>query len=100
MKITGRQALKISRLIGKLDLKIKDPTADANEVGADLMLQIAGKLGDAEDEVAEIISIITGVPVEEALDVDLVEVFEKEQKEGANGFLSFFTSAVKSRMKE
>ena len=100
MKITGRQALKISKLIKKLDLKIKDPKADANEVGADILLQIAGNIGDAEDEVAEILSILTGVPVEEALDVDLVALFEKEQKEGESSFLSFFISAVKSRMSE
>jgi GGDEF domain-containing protein len=98
MKITTRQALKVSKLIGKLDLKIKDPKAAADEIGADLILQIAGKLGEAEDEIAEIISMLTGLPKEEALDADLMEIFEKEQ--GENGFISFFISAVKRRIKE
>ena len=98
MKITTRHALKISKLIGKLDLKIKDPKAGADEVGADLILQIAGKIGDAEEEVAEIVSMLTGLPKEEALDADLIEIFEKEKEE--NGFISFFLSAVKRRIQE
>lgn len=96
-KITTRLALKVSRLIGKLDLKITDPKASADEVGADLILQIVGKIGDAEDEVAEIIATVAGVTKEEALDMDLVEFFESNK--GDNGLISFFISAVRSKLK-
>lgn len=98
MKITTRQALKVSKLIGKLNLKIENPKGTAEEIGADLILQIASKVGDAEDEVAEIVAMLTGLPKEEALDADLMEIFEKEK--GENGFISFFTSAVKRRIQE
>ncbi|MBN2796233.1 MAG: hypothetical protein JXR88_12555 [Clostridia bacterium] len=98
MKITTRQALKVSKLIGKLNLKISNPKGTAEEIGADLILQIAGKVGDAEEEVSEIVSMLTGLPKEEALDADLMEIFEKEK--GENGFISFFISAVKHRIQE
>ena len=100
MKITGRQALKVAKLIKKLNLKISDPKGTAEEVGADLIMQVMNNIGEAEEEVAEILSILTGVPAEEALDVDLIGLIEKEKAAGEDGFLSFFISVVKSRMKE
>jgi len=98
MKVTTRQALKISKLIKKLNLKVTNPNGTQNEIGSDMILQIVSNIGDAEQEVAEVISIITGTSPEEALDIDLIELFEKEK--GENGIISFFMSAVKHRMNE
>jgi len=98
IKITTRVALKVAKIIGKLDLDFSgiDAKAEVGEVGKTMLLQIINKLGDAEEEVIELIAAVKGCSKEEALEVDLVELFKDET--GEDGLLAFFSSAVKSRM--
>jgi VIT1/CCC1 family predicted Fe2+/Mn2+ transporter len=98
MKLTTRVALKVAKLIKKLDIKINNPEGTAQEVGADVILQMVNKAGDAEDEILELLAAVTGKTKEEAMEIDLIEFFQEEMKE--DGFLAFFSSALKSHMRE
>ena len=91
--LTLKQGLKLSAIIDKLDLKITDPKADANKIGADLMMQIISKAHKAEQEIYAFVAEIKGITPQEAEKVDLVQ-FIKEIASDA-GLVSFFKSAVK-----
>lgn len=96
LKITGRDLLKISRLVDKLDLKIENAAAPAEEVGASLIMQIVRKLGTAEDEVADLLTIFTGGTKEEALEVDLLDLYETKIKPNIKQLAPFLQSVTKA----
>ncbi len=91
--LTLKQGLKLSAIIDKLDLKITDPNATQEQIGADLMMQIISKAHKAEQEIYAFAADIKGVSVEEAESIDLIQ-FVKELVSDA-GVVNFFTSAVK-----
>src|SRR5690606_3248257 len=95
---TLKQGLKLSAIIDKLDLKITDPKADANKVGADLMMQIISKAHKAEKEIYAFVAETKGITPQEAENVALVQ-FMKELASDA-GVVNFFKSAVKSKDRE
>ena len=90
--ITLKQGLKLSAIIDKLDLKITDPKADANKIGADLMMQIISKAHKAEKEIYAFVAETKGITAQEAENIDLVQ-FIKEIASDA-GVINFFKSAV------
>ena len=96
--LTLKQGLKLSAIIDKLDLKIADPKADANKVGADLMMQIISKAHKAEQEIYAFVAETKGITPQEAEKVDLVQ-FIKEMASDT-GVVNFFKSAVKSKDRE
>lgn len=91
--LTLKQGLKLSAIIDKLDLKITDPKASQEQIGADLMMQIVRKAYRAEKEIYAFVAEIKGITAKEAESVDLVQ-FVKELISDA-GVMSFFKSAVK-----
>jgi len=90
--LTLKQGLKLSAMIDKLDLKITDPKADANKIGADLMMQIISKAHKAEKEIYAFVAETKGITAQEAENIDLVQ-FVKELVSDA-GVINFFKSAV------
>jgi predicted peroxiredoxin len=91
--ITLKQGIKLSAIIDKLGLKITDPKASQEQIGADLMMQIISKAHKAEQEIYAFVAEIKGVSVKEAENIDLVQ-FVKELFSDA-GVVNFFKSAVK-----
>lgn len=91
--LTLKQGLKLSAIIDKLDLKITDPKASQEQIGADLMMQIISKAHKAEKEIYAFVAEIKGITQQEAENVDLVQ-FIKEIASDA-GVVNFFKSAVK-----
>jgi hypothetical protein len=91
--LTLKQGLKISAIIDKLNLKITDPKASQEEVGADLMMQVITRAHLAEQEIYDLVADVKGISVQEAENVDLVEFITGLVKDPAVG--SFFKSAVK-----
>ena len=90
--MTLKQGIKLSAIIDKLDLKITDPKADANKIGADLMMQIISKAHKAEKEIYAFVAEVKGITAQEAENIDLVQ-FIKEIASDA-GVINFFKSAV------
>lgn len=91
--LTLKQGLKLSAIIDKLDLKITDPKASQEQIGADLMMQIISKAHKAEKEIYAFVAEAKGITPQEAEKVDLVQ-FIKEIASDA-GVVNFFKSAVK-----
>ncbi len=91
--LTLNQGLKLSAINDKLDLKITDPKASQEQIGADLMMQIISKAHKAEKEIYAFVAEIKGITQQEAENVDLVQ-FIKEIASDA-GVVNFFKSAVK-----
>jgi DNA-binding Lrp family transcriptional regulator len=85
--------MKLSAIIDKMGLKISNPKATQEEVGADLLIQVVSKAYKAEKEIYNFIAEVKKISVKEAEEVEIVE-FIKEMNE-INGLKSFFTSAVK-----
>lgn len=90
--LTIKQGIKISAIIDKLDIKITDPKASQEQVGADLIMQIVSKAHRAEQEIYNLVAEIKGCTVKDAEQVDLVE-FIKDVLSNA-GIMDFFKSAV------
>ncbi len=90
--LTLKQGLKLSAIIDKLDLKITDPKASQEQIGADLMMQIISKAHKAEKEIYAFVAEAKGITPQEAEKVDLVQ-FVKEIASDA-GVVNFFKSAV------
>ncbi|GLC32921.1 hypothetical protein [Clostridium omnivorum] len=88
-----KQSMKLSAIIDKMGLKITNPKASQEEVGAELMVQIVSKAYKAEKEIYNFIAEIKNITPKEAEKVDLIE-FIKEMNE-VSDIKSFFTSAVK-----
>lgn len=91
--ITLKQGLKLSAIIDKLDIKIIDPKASQEQIGADLMIQIMSKAHKAEQEIYAFVAETKGISAKEAEKVDLIQ-FVKELVSDA-GVVNFFKSAVK-----
>jgi len=77
MMLTIKQAVKLSAVIDKLELKVTDPKASAEQVGADLLLQAVSRLHLAEKELYAFISEVKRISEDEAANVDAWE-FVKE----------------------
>jgi predicted peroxiredoxin len=90
--LTFKQGIKLSAIIDKLELKIIDPKATKEQIGADLMMQIISKAHKAEQEIYAFVAEIKGISPEEAEKVDLIG-FIKEIAADA-GVINFFKSAV------
>lgn len=88
-----KQSMKLSAIIDKMGLKINNPKATQEEVGADLIMQVASKAYKAEKEVYNFVADIKGCTSKEAEEVDLTE-FIKDLGE-ISGIKDFFKSAVK-----
>jgi len=84
--MTIKQTIKLSAIIDKLELKITDPKAGQEAVGADLIIQLAAKAHKAEKEIKKITAA-------EAEDVEISD-FAKELF-NIPGLSDFFKSAVK-----
>jgi predicted peroxiredoxin len=91
--LTLKQGLKLSAIIDKLDLKITDPKASQEQIGADLMMQIISKAHKAEKEIYAFVAEAKGITPQEAEKIDLMQ-FIKEIASDA-GVVNFFKSAVK-----
>lgn len=93
--LTLKQGIKLSAIIDKLNLKISDPRAPQEEVGADLMMQIVSKAHHAEKEIYSFVAEIKKCTIQEAEDIDLAEFIKELFSD--TGAVNFFKSAVKSR---
>lgn len=93
--LTVKQGIKLSAIIDKLDLKIADPKASAEEVGAGLIMQIVTKAHRAEQEIYHFIADVKKISPQEAQEVDLVEFIQGMLSD--TGAMSFFKSAVTSK---
>ncbi len=93
--LTIKQGIRLSAIIDKLDLKITNPKAPAEEVGADLLMQVVTKAHRAEKEIYALVAEIKGITIEQAADIDLIEFgFGLMQDQSV---ARFFTSAAKSK---
>lgn len=92
--LTLKQGIRLSAIIDKLDLSIRNPEGTQEQVGADLMMQVVGKAHRAENEIYAFVSEIKKIDIEEAQEVDLIP-FIKELFMNSE-VASFFNSAVKS----
>mgnify|MGYP001203999687 CR=1 FL=1 len=90
--LTLKQGLKLSAIIDKLDLKITDPKASQEQIGADLMMQIISKAHKAEKEIYAFVAEIKGITPQEAEKVDLVQFIKEIASD--TGVMNFFKSAV------
>ena len=88
-----KQTMKLSQIIDKIDLKITDPTADQEQLGADLIMQLVRNAYKAEVEIYSFIADLKKIPLADAENVDIMD-FVKDLTE-VNGLKSFFTSASK-----
>lgn len=88
-----KQSMRLSAIIDKMGIKITNPKATQEEVGADLVIQIIGSAWKAEKEIYNFIAEIKKITVQEAEEVDLIE-FIKEMNE-ISGLKGFFMSVVK-----
>lgn len=96
--VTLKQGIRISAIIDKLELDIKDPTASQEKVGADLIMQVLSKAHKAEQEIYSLVSDIKKISKEEAAEIDLVEFIKDIMKD--SDLTSFFKSAAKSKLQE
>ena len=94
--LTIRQTIRASAIIDKMGLEIKNPKATQEEIGADMLIQVASKLRRAEDEVYAFVAEIKKCTIEEAAETDIIQ-FIKDTMNDA-GIISFFKSAVKSNV--
>lgn len=80
MKLTSKLLMKLSLIIDKMGIKdeiasIDKPTNE--EVGKALFSLILSKLYKAEKEVYEWLAEVKGISVEEASELDLIQLFEE-----------------------
>lgn len=88
-----KQSMKLSSIIDKLELKITNPKATQEEVGADLLIQVLGKLHKAEKEVYSFVAETNKITELEAEEVDLIKFISGLSE--VSGLKSFFISASK-----
>ena len=91
--LTVKQGMKLSAIIDKMDIKINDPKASQEQIGADLIMQIVRKAYKAESEVYSFISETKGISVQDAQKTDLVAFIKETMSDPS--VASFFKSAVK-----
>ncbi len=90
--LTIKQGIKLSAIIDKMDIKIDDPKAPQEQIGADLIIQITRRAHKAEKEIYSFIAEIKNISVEEAESVDLIGFIKEAVSD--SGLMSFFKSAV------
>lgn len=96
--LTTKQLIKLSALIGKMELTAPDIKKGQAQVGIELILQMISKAYLAEEELYAFIADMKGCTLKEAENVDLLSVFkEVSETEGMN---DFFQSAIKSQLQE
>jgi hypothetical protein len=96
--LTLISGIKLSALIDKLDLKITNPEESAEKIGYNLLEQITKKAHTAESEILDFVASVKKCSIEEAGEVELIELIKGLTKE--SGFMDFFKSAVKSQDRE
>jgi len=96
--LTLKQGVKISAIVDKLNLKITDPEASQEKVGADIIMQVVRKAHLAEQEIYALVADIKKISVKEAEEVDLVAFIQELLPE--KGLADFFKFAVKSEAQE
>lgn len=96
--ITFKQGMKVSAIIDKLELKITEPNASAEQVGSDLIMQAVSKAHRAEQEIYALVADIKKITVQEAEGIDLIEFVKEITKD--SGLMAFFKSAAMSKMKD
>ena len=96
--LTVKQGIKLSAIIDKLALKITDPKAGPEQVGADLMMQIVTKAHRAEQEIYGFIADVKKIDTQEAQEADLVDFIQGMLSD--TGAMSFFKSAVTSKAQD
>lgn len=92
--ITLEQGFKLSAILDKLGLKMTSVKDGAEQVGADLILQIITKAHKASKEVCSFVAEMKGITPKEAAKVDLGEFIEEFKSD--ESLMGFFKSAVKS----
>jgi hypothetical protein len=68
-----KQGLKLSAIVDKMDIKIENPNATSEEVGANLMLMFIKKAYKAEKEIYNFIADLKNISVEDAENQDLAK---------------------------
>lgn len=90
--ITLKQGFKLSAIIDKLGLKVTNPKAGAEQIGADLMMQVVSKAYKAEKEICAFVAEAKNISTKEAQNVDLVEFVQELLSN--KSIAGFFKSAV------
>jgi len=95
--LTVKQGIMLSAIIGKMGLTMPESTS-AEQIGADLLLQLLSNAYKAEKEICAFIASVRGCTAKEAEEVDLIEfIRELLADAGARDFLS---SAVASATRQ
>lgn len=90
------QGILLSAVVDKLDLKI--PEGSDEKAKADFMMQIVTKAHKAKDEIYEFVSVYKRCSVDEAKDVNLIELIKEIMAN--TGVSNFLSSAAESRIQE
>lgn len=90
--LTLKQGMKLSAIVDKMGLKITDPKASAEQLGADLVMQFVSKAHKAEQEIYAFVAETKGCSIKEAEQVNLVEFIQGLL--GDPAVASFFRSAA------
>lgn len=88
-----KQTMKLSQIVSKMGIKIRNAEASQEAVGAELILQIASNAYKAEKEIYGFVSDLKNITIKEAENVDIIELIN-ELKE-VKGLKGFFPSSVK-----
>ena len=91
--LTVKQGIRLSAIVDKLGVKITDPGATQEQVGADLMIQTVSKAHKAEQEIYAFVADTNKCSVEDAENVDLIKFIKLMLAD--SGVMDFLTSASK-----
>lgn len=89
--ITVRQGIMLSAIFDKLQVKITNPGANQEQVGADLIMQVVSKAHKAEQEIYLFIANMNKCTTQEAEEVDLIKFIKAMLAD--SGVRDFLTSA-------
>ena len=96
--MTTKQVIKLSALIDKMGLKIDDPKASQEKIGADLMMKMVCNLHKAEKEAIDFVCVIKKCTPEEAEEIDVIALISEMLK--GSGVIDFFKSAARQKVQE
>ena len=91
--VTIKQALMLSAIADKLNIKIDNPEGSKEQVGAELMMQIVKNAHKAETEILNFIVHFKKITTEEAENIDIIKFLEEITK--IPDLTDFFKQAVK-----
>ena len=91
--VTIKQALMLSAIADKLNIKIDNPEGSKEQVGAELMMQIVKNAHKAETEILNFIAHFKKITTEEAENIDIIKFLEEITK--IPDLTDFFKQAVK-----